>query len=734
MSVAVGGRIPFRVAIVTLVVGLLVVTCGGLIGYVLHRGQQSIDTLKRDYLDQVADSAVREVDGLPRTAAQLLRVQLFRFQTGQYSTADEIGLARLLAGALQADQNIQWVSYGEETGRFMGANRLGGDRIVLNISDPGQRNGVPRELRADTLAPYIRNPPLTEAYDPRTRAWYQRAVAAPGVIVWMPPYVFAEGVHGITAASAVRDADGRVRGVVTVDFTLDGIAQFLASIKLEGDGVVTLFDKDGQLLAGEPGAGQDAAARALEGWRRAGASAPSAAPRYAEIVAGGKRWDVAARSLSLGPGLDWTVAAAVPDDAFMGPIHANRRGAIAIALGGLVVAVVAGILLSARIAGALGGATAALDRIARFELETEAPPRSVLREVSQLQDAVGRVTASLRSFSRYAPEEIVRDVVVSGREAMLSGDKREVTVLFSDLRGFTAFAERTRPEDVVAILNDHFELAVGIIARHGGFVVDFLGDAVFAVFGAPRAGKDHAERAVACAIEMQRARAVRNAETRERGWPPLEMGVGIHTGTAVVGNMGSNRRIKYGVVGHVVNMAARIETFTVGGQVLVATSTRQALGDRLVVDGPRDAEGKGVGAAMSLWEVLALRGDRMLVLPSPVRDLSPLDPPLDAEVRLIFGKQLDQKVHAARLHRLGAGGAEIESDAPLGVFATLQLLLRAPTGSIDVLPLDAKVIGLSDRSGAPTAFARFSGVDWDTQDRIEALARDVASRQSRPRV
>ena len=114
-----------------------------------------------------------------------------------------------------------------------------------------------------------------------------------------------------------------------------------------------------------------------------------------------------------------------------------------IALGGLVLAVVAGVLLSTGIARALGGATQALDRMARFDLESAALPRSRLREVALLEDAVGRVTASLRSFSRYAPEEIVREVVVSGREAMLSGEKREVSVLFTDLRGFTGFSERT---------------------------------------------------------------------------------------------------------------------------------------------------------------------------------------------------------------------------------------------------------------------------------------------------
>jgi adenylate cyclase len=713
-----GGRIPFRVAIVTLVVGLLVVTCGALIAYVLHRGQQSVEELRRDYLEQVLDTAAREVARLPHTAAQVLAVLRLRLERGDFTAADPVALARLLGGFLRADPDIQWVSYSEAaTGRFMGANRLEGDQVLLNVSDPRKNRGVPREFRAETLAPYLRTPPLTEAYDPRTRPWYQRALAQPATVVWMPPYVFAEGVKGITAAVDAHDRTGRVQGVLTVDFALRGVAHFLQTIRLERGGVVLLFDKDGALLAGVPGPGRDAADGAVQRWMEAPVGGLGA--RHAETMVGAERWDVAARSLAPGAGPEWTVAVAVRDEAFMGPVHTNRRAAIVIALAGLALAVVAGILLSTGIARSLAGATRELDRIARFELQAPAPPRSILREVSQLQGAVGRVTASLRSFSRYAPEEIVREVVVSGREAMLSGEKREVTVLFSDLRGFTGFAERTRPEDVVAILNDHFELMVMIIARHGGFVVDFLGDSVFAVFGAPRPDRDHAELAVACAIEMQRARTTRNAETRERGWPPLEMGVGINTGPAVVGNMGALRRIKYGVVGHLVNVAARIESFTVGGQVLVSDAIRKALGDRLIADGPLEAEGKGVGATMRLWEVRALRGEGLLTLASPVRDLAALEPPLEARLRLVLGKLIDAQFYGARLHRLGAAGAEIESEAPLAAFGALQVLLPAPGGELTV---EAKVVHVSEERGTRTALARFTGVDWGTQARIEALA------------
>jgi hypothetical protein len=506
------GWLPFRVAIVMVVVGLLVVTCGSLIAYVLYRGEHSVALLKRAYLEQVADTAVREVLRLPTTAAQVLRVQRYRLETGYYLTSDAVALVQALAGAPQADPDMHWVSYSEAaTGRFMGANRIQGDEVVLNLSDPGQQQEVPHELRADTLEPYVRTPPLTDPYEPRTRAWYQRTVAAPpDTIVWMPPYTFAEGVQGITAAIAARDASQKVLGVFTVDFALTGVANFLQSIVLGHRSAVVLLDNTGEPLAGAPSPGRDAAVSAVAHWTRTGGVMPVGG-RRAVVMVQGEAWDVVARPITQETGFAWTVAVAVPDETFMGPVYANRRAAITIALVGLVLAVGAGVLVSTSIARSLGGATQTLDRIARFELEGPTLPPSVLREVTQLEDAVERVTASLRSFARYAPEEIVREVVVSGREAMLSGTRREVSVLFSDLRGFTGFAERLRPEEVVAILNDHFGLLVGIIARHGGFVVDFLGDAVFMVFGAPRPDADHVAHAVTCAIEMQRARGPERA-------------------------------------------------------------------------------------------------------------------------------------------------------------------------------------------------------------------------------
>jgi adenylate cyclase len=707
-------------------VGLLLTTCGFLIVVLLTNSRHAVELLKRDYLQEVVESTAREVSQVTRDAQQVLRAQQVRIATGVYATSDPLVLAKALATALQAVSSLEWASYGEAaSGRFAGANRLSTGELILNVSDPREARGLPREFNAATLTPYVRMPP-PKPYDPRTREWFRRAVEHKGAIVWMPPYEFAEGGMGITCAAAVVDDAGQIRGVVTTDTTLRGIAEYLQKIKVAEHGIAVIVEPSGRILAGGAGTGRDAAQRAVEAWTRGRSSlaTPGSEIRSADIHVRQAVWNVVMRRFAPGPGLDWHLVVAVPEDDFMGPIHANRRAAIAIAIAGLLIAVAAGFLLASGIARSLARATHDLDRLAQFDMEGTTPPTSMLAEIARLQGAVNRVKASLRSFSRYAPEEIVRDVVVSGREAMLSGEQREVSVLFSDLRGFTAFAERMAPERVVAILNDHFDLQVAIIARYGGFVVDFLGDCVFAVFGAPAADSGHVERAVACGIEMQRARLTRNDENRARGWPPLEMGVGVNTGPAVVGNMGSRRRIKYGVVGHVVNVAARVETFTVGGQVLATEATRNALGERLVAEGPIEVEGKGVGAAVRVWDVHGLAGTTPYELPAPDSELTPLAAPLEARLRLLTGKAVDAQAHPARLLRLGAAGAELTADVPLALFGGLQLLVPRDDGALE--ELDAKVVRAAKTSGGPTV-VRFTGLDWDTRARLEALAHPEAA-------
>ena len=182
------------------------------------------------------------------------------------------------------------------------------------------------------------------------------------------------------------------------------------------------------------------------------------------------------------------------------------------------------------------------------------------------------------TFGRYTSDDIVGVLLDMPEGLKLGGEKREVTLLMSDLRGFTALAERLEATEVVALLNHYLSAMVEVIQRTGGTIDEIIGDAILVLFGAPVAMPDAALRAVRCALAMQKAMREVNEHNFQKGWPEIEMGIALHTGEAVVGNIGSTKRSKYGVVGQPVNLTARIESFTVGGQVLVSPTLISAAG------------------------------------------------------------------------------------------------------------------------------------------------------------
>ena len=221
---------------------------------------------------------------------------------------------------------------------------------------------------------------------------------------------------------------------------------------------------------------------------------------------------------------------------------------------------------------------------------------SDLSELVRVKDAFTRYTSpQIADYVLYTPEGEARD-----------GESREVTILMSDLRGFTAMSAAMEAKPLVKMLNHYFEKMVEVINAFQGTVIEFLGDGIFVVFGAPMGDPDHAAHAVACAIGMQNAMPEVNQWNREHGYPALKMGIGVCTGTCVVGNIGSEQKMKYGCVGESVNLAGRVESQTVGSQILITESTAALLKEPLTTAGEFSFLPKGAKEPVTVYDVTAM--------------------------------------------------------------------------------------------------------------------------------
>jgi adenylate cyclase len=275
----------------------------------------------------------------------------------------------------------------------------------------------------------------------------------------------------------------------------------------------------------------------------------------------------------------------------------------------------------------------------------------------------------------------------------MGGEKRKVTMLMADLRGFTSLSERLPPERVVALINRYLTTMVSVIKKYQGTIDEFIGDAIFVLFGAPIWQEDDAQRAVACAVAMQLAMASVNEQNRQDGLPEVEMGIGVHTGQVVVGNIGSAERTKYGVVGSQVNLTSRIQSFTIGGQILISEATRRDVGPILKLGKQMEVKAKGIEHPIAVSEVWGIGRPHQLFLPETTDELVPLDDGVPIAYALVDSNLPGKGVSRGTLTKLSRKGAEARLENPVETFSNLEIHLDGGDAERDQGTLYGKIMG-----------------------------------------
>lgn len=328
------------------------------------------------------------------------------------------------------------------------------------------------------------------------------------------------------------------------------------------------------------------------------------------------------------------------------------------------------------------------------------------------------------TFGRYTSEDIVGVLLDMPEGLKLGGEKRVVTLLMSDLRGFTALVGRLEPTVVVALLNHYLSAMVEVIQRHGGTIDEIIGDAIFVLFGAPLVMPDAARRAVRCALEMQQEMRRVNEHNLDKGWPEIEMGIALHTGEVVVGNIGSTKRSKYGVVGQAVNLTARIESFTVGGQVLVSPTLMQAAGPGLILGDGVKVHAKGMREALECRELLGHEDHPGLSIAEKETSLAMLAEAVPFSYARLTGKHLDKQMQAGTMVGLSHRLALVEATGPLAPHTDIMLRLEIAAAEEESPEIYAKVMRPVDDSGE-RYLIHFTSITPGVQAQLQRLINKV---------
>jgi adenylate cyclase len=288
-----------------------------------------------------------------------------------------------------------------------------------------------------------------------------------------------------------------------------------------------------------------------------------------------------------------------------------------------------------------------------------------------------------QTFGRYLSREVVEELLGSPGGLELGGESREVTFLVSDLRGFTALSMKLSPQEVIDILNRYLGRMVKVIRKYRGTLNEIEGDGILTFFGAPLASKDDHERAVACAIEMQNAMIEVNGEQKRLKLPELAMGIGLNTGEVVVGNIGSEERAKYSAIGSPINTAYRVESQTVGGQILISPNTHEKVKPLVQIRGTMEVRFKGIEEPVMLYDVGGMGGEYQIALPEKeVRPFVEVKPPIPITCLSLEGKMVSEVSISAYITHFGGSAADVSMEQPLEVRSNLKVLFVSEKASM----------------------------------------------------
>jgi class 3 adenylate cyclase len=684
---------------------LLVILITLVSGYSYFHNSSAILNLSEDLIDQVNKRIINNTTNYLFKAVDMAELSSEITTDSIKNLKNNPGLEPLMLAILKTQPRLNTFYLGNENGDFLMLRR----EVDKTFSTKSifRTNNIPKTTwkYRNIEGKVIKTEDVQDPFDPRVRPWYIGAKGTKATF-WSDVYVFHTGkVPGVTTAQPVLLKDQLI-GVIALDIPLLEISNFMQQIekelkeqKLGADIQAFIVNEQDQIIAfpdysksvlkeGDvvrPRKVNELGDKVIEGSYHVYKDHKKTIFSFSE---GGKRYIASYKHFPADFQNKWTIGLVVPEQDLIGAIVRTNNLSITVTSIILISAVFLGLILN------------------------------------QLKQALKKRNEFIRStFGRYLSDDIVDSILESPEGTKLGGEKRMVTIMMTDLRGFTSLSEGLPAETCVNMINIYLDTMTEIILKHKGTIDEFIGDAILVIFGAPLQKDDDAKRAVACAIEMQLAMEVVNAKNKELGYPAVSMGIGINTGEVVVGNIGSSKRTKYGVVGSHVNLTSRVESYTVGGQTYISEETKKQCGDILRIDSQMDVKPKGVKNTITIFEIGGIGGSFNIYLPEKQKlELKALSRSADMDFIVLAGKHAGKDIHKGKLNKIKDKDAEFETTLPLNKLDNLQMTLLNDAGGVLIDEIYAKVVDILVEG--KTVHLNFTSIPQASMDAFHRFVED----------
>jgi adenylate cyclase len=609
-------RIGIRSAISALVLTSIVVSAVGVHLLWWRTAQQVSQTLADTINDQIVSAVGDELQSITteaRSSMMAVRTLLVEkvFEARDARKREVVFLSQLLS-----QPTISWVAFGWPDGSFFAGQKLGDTVIeMLEISGDSKLRINRYEFEGNDLklkASWVED---TE-YAVTDQAWFREAIRSNDEH-WSTLTTHPNGERLAAAFAAPIDIDHKPAGVVAIIIELTRVSNFLSQLTVGKSAGAFILDRDGGVVAApDPDASEVKALKtdhplfpvAVDAMRHAGSAYDpgSGEAFHSQVTREGKAYQAVLTPISF-PG--WSLVTVVPESEFLGPVQMTIRKlliglAVLIVFAGLLSAWLAQRLIAAPLIKVMGE----IRHVERFDLDKVERHPSRLTEIENLSGAIGDMAQGLAAFRKYIPADLVKRLISDGNGARLGGAVRPMSVLFIDLAGFTGMSERLG-DRIIPLLSRYFDSVSAQIQAQGGTIDKFIGDAVMAFWGAPAANPDHAVDCCRAALACQRA--VAEAGLVDDNGQRVKIRIGVNSGDMLVGNIGSEVRLNYTVIGDAVNIASRLESTNkvYGSTIIIGPETRRLAGERIVVRELDRLAVYGRAGGLQIYELLGMEGE-----------------------------------------------------------------------------------------------------------------------------